>query len=63
MSLLKVSNKKKASNKQFHHCKANIFLENVTKSINSQTIIKSPGNDNLIAKFYKQPSDEHISYP
>ena len=57
MPLLKISNKKKASNKQLHHCKANIFLEKVTKSINSQTIIKSSGNDNLIAKFYKQPSD------
>ena len=31
-----ISNKKKISSKQFHHCKANIFLTKVPKSINSQ---------------------------
>ena len=31
----KISNTKKISNKQFHYCEANIFLEKVTKSINS----------------------------
>ena len=31
----KISNKKKISNKQFQHCEAKIFLEKVTKSINS----------------------------
>ena len=35
--------KKKISNKEFHHCEANIFLEKITKSINSQTNIKSSG--------------------
>ena len=49
----KISNSKKVSNKQFRHCEANNFLEKVTKSINSQTNIKSPGNDSLTAKFYK----------
>ena len=60
--------KKKISNKQFHHCKVNIFLEKVTKSINSQTNIKSSGNDNLTVKFYKHLSNElkpnvYQSYP
>ena len=31
----KISNQKKISNKQFQHCEAKIFLEKVTKSINS----------------------------
>ena len=31
-----ISNKMKISSKQFHHCKANIFLAKVPKSINSQ---------------------------
>ena len=54
----KISNKNKISDKQFHHCETNIFLERVTKSLNSQTNIKPSSNDNLIAKFYKQPSNE-----
>ena len=53
-----ISNKKKNSNKQFHYCEANIFLEKVTKSINSQTNIKSSGNDSLTAKFYENLSNE-----
>ena len=56
-----ISDKKEISNKQFHHCKANIFLEKFTKSINSQTNIKSSGNDSLTAKFYKQLSNELFS--
>ena len=47
----KLSIKKKISNKQFHHYEANIFLEKVTKSINSQTNMKSSGNDSLTANF------------
>ena len=47
----KTSNKNKISNKQFHHCKANIFLQKVTKSINSQKNMKSLGNDSLTANF------------
>ena len=48
----KISKTKKISNKQFDHCRANIFLEKVPKSINSQTNIKSlsnksSGNDSL----------------
>ena len=54
----KNSNRKKMSSNQFHHCETNIFLEKVTKSINSQTSIKSSSNDKLIAKFYKHLSKE-----
>ena len=47
----KISNEKKISNKHFHHCQANIFLEKVTKSINSQTNMKSSGKGSLTANF------------
>ena len=47
----KISDKKKISNKQFHHCEANIFLEKFTKSINFQTNIKSSRNGSLTANF------------
>ena len=46
-----ISDKKKFSNKQFHHCQANIFLEKITKSINSQTNMKSSGNDSPTVNF------------
>ena len=49
--LSKISNKKKISNKQFHRCQAKIFLEKVTKSINSQANMKSSGNDSLTTNF------------
>ena len=54
----KIYNTKKISNKQFHHCEANIFLEKVTKFLNSQTNVKSSGNDNLTTKLYKHLSNE-----
>ena len=47
----KISNEKKISNKHFHPCQANIFLEKVTKSINSQTNMKSSGKGSLTANF------------
>ena len=34
------------------------ILDETTKSINSQTNNKSPGNDGLTAEFYKRFSDE-----
>ena len=40
----KISITKKISNKQLHHCEANIFLKKVAKSKNFQTNIKSSGN-------------------
>ena len=54
----KISNKEKVSNKQLHHCEANIFLKKVTKSINSLTNIKSSVNDSLTTKFYKHLSSK-----
>ena len=54
----KISNKKKISNKQFHHCEGKIVLKKVTNSINSQTNIKSSGNDSVTTKFYKHLSNE-----
>ena len=48
-----ISNRKKISNKQFHHYKANNFLERVTKSINSQTNIKPQSSNSLTANFYE----------
>ena len=53
-NLNKISNKKKISNKEFHHCEANIFLKEVTKFINSQTNTKSSGYDSLTTRFYFQ---------
>ena len=50
--------KKKISNKQFRHCEANIFLEKVKKSINSQTNNNSSGNDSQTTKLYKHVSNE-----
>ena len=50
--------KKKITNKQSHHCEGNIFLEKVRKSRNSQTNIKSSGNDSLTTKLYKRVSNE-----
>ena len=35
-----------------------MFLKKVTKPINSQTNIKSPGNDSLRGKLYKPVSNE-----
>ena len=35
------------------NCEANIFLEKVTNSVNSQANIKASGNDCLTAKIYK----------
>ena len=50
--------KKIISNKQFRHRETNIFLEKVTKSMNSQSNINSSGNDSLTAKLYKRVSNE-----
>ena len=54
----KISYKKEVSNKEFLHCEVNIFLETVTKSVNSQTNIKSSDSDSLTARFHKQLSGE-----
>ena len=42
--LSKIPNRKKISNEQCNLCKAQISLDEIIKSINSQTNIKSRGN-------------------
>ena len=54
--------KKKVSDKQFHHCDGNIFLEKVTKPIKSQTNIKSSSNDSLTRKLYKRVSNDLLMF-
>ena len=54
-----ISNKKKIPNKQFHHCEANIFLEKVTKSINSQTNIKACARY-FLSNFYFSANDSPL---
>ena len=56
--LSKISNRNKIPNEQFNLCETRIFLEEIIKSINSQTNIKSSGNDTLTAEFYKHFSKE-----
>ena len=47
----KIPNRKKISNEHFNLCEAEISLDEVIKSINSETN-KPPGNDGLKADFY-----------
>ena len=42
----------------FNICEAETSLNEIIKSINSQTNNKSPGNDGLKGVFYKQFSNE-----
>ena len=55
--LSKISNRKKISNEHFLR-EAEISLDEIIKSINSETNNKSPGNDGLTAEFYKHFSNE-----
>ena len=56
--LSKICNRQKTSDEQFHICVAKIHLDEVTKSINSETKNKSSGNDGLTAEFYKHFSNK-----
>ena len=56
--LSKIPNKKKISNEDFNLCEANTSLNEIIKSINSQTNNISPGNDILKAVLYKHFSNE-----
>ena len=49
----KVSNTNKISNEYFNLCEAEISLDEIIKSINSETNNKPPGNDGLTAEFYR----------
>ena len=54
----KIPNRKKISNEHFNLCEAEISLDEIIKSINSETNNKPPGNDGLTAEFYKHFSNE-----
>ena len=56
--LSKIPSRKKISNDQFNLSRAKISLDEIIKSIKSQTNNKSLGNNALTAKFYKHFSNE-----
>ena len=56
--LCKIPNRKKISNEHFDLCETEIPLDEIIKSINSETNNKPPGNDGLTAEFYKHFSNE-----
>ena len=56
--LSKIPNRKKISNKDFNLSGAETSLDEIIKSMNSQTNNKFPGNDGLKAVFYKRFSNE-----
>ena len=49
----KIPNRKKISNEHFNLCEAEISLDEIIKSINSETNNKPPGNVGLTAEFYR----------
>ena len=51
--LSKIPNMKKMFNERFNLCEAEISLDEIIKSINSETNKNSPGNDGLTAEFCK----------
>ena len=51
-------NRKKISNEHFNLCEAEIYLDAIIKSINSETNNKPPSNDGLTAEFYSHFSNE-----
>ena len=56
--ICKIPNRKKKSNEHFNLCEVEISLDEIIKSINSETNDKPPGNDDLTAEFYKHYSNE-----
>ena len=57
----KIPNRKKISNEHFNLCEAEISLDEIIKSINSETNNKPPGSDGFKAEFYKHSSNELAS--
>ena len=53
-----IPNRKKISNEYFNHCEDQISLDEIIKSINSETNKKPPHNDGLTAEFYRHFSNE-----
>ena len=56
----KIPARKKISNEDFNLCEAEISLDEIIKSLNSETNNKSQGNDGLTAEFYKHFSNEPV---
>ena len=54
----KIPDRKKISNEYFNLREAEISLDEIIKSINSETSNTSPGNDGFKAVFYKHFSNE-----
>ena len=54
----KIPNRKKISYEHFNLCEAKISLDEIPKSINSETNNKPPGNNDLKEEFYKHSSNE-----
>ena len=54
----RIPNRKKISNEHLNLCEAEISLDEIIKSINSETNNKPPGNDGLTAEFYRHFSNE-----
>ena len=54
----KIPNRKKISNEHFNLCEAEVSLDEIIKSINSETNNKPPGNNDLTTEFYKHFSNE-----
>ena len=52
--LSKIPDRKEISNGHFNFSEAEMSLDEIMKSINSETNNKSPGNDGPTAEFYKQ---------
>ena len=57
----KTLNRKKIPNEHFNLCEAEISLDKIIKSINSEPNNKPSGNDGLTAEFYKHFSNELAS--
>ena len=53
-----IPSRKKISNEHFNLCEAKISLDEVKKSINSETNNKSRSNGGLTTEFYKHISNE-----
>ena len=53
----KIPYRKKISNEHFNLLEAEISLDEIIKSINFETNNKSPGNDGVSSKFYKNFSN------
>ena len=62
-SVCRIPNKKKISNKHFNLCEAEISLDEIIKSINSETNNKPPGNDGHTAESYRHFSNELAPVP